>query len=93
MLSEKLREVRLSRGMSQVELAKQLGVTKQSVSNWENDNIQPSVDMLVKIALCLSVSTDFLLELDSKTYIEVTGLSPLEISHIQQIINDIKKRG
>ena len=79
--------------MSQVELAKQLGVTKQSVSNWENDNIQPSVDMLVKIALCLSVSTDFLLELDSKTYIEVTGLSPLEISHIQQIINDIKKRG
>lgn len=93
MLSEKLREVRLSRGMSQVELAKQLGVTKQSVSNWENDNIQPSVDMLVKIAQCLSVSTDYLLELDAKTYIEVTGLTSREISHIQMIINDIKKRG
>ncbi|MBO5402400.1 MAG: helix-turn-helix transcriptional regulator [Clostridia bacterium] len=93
MLSEKLREVRLSRGMSQVELAKQLGVTKQSVSNWENDNIQPSVDMLVKIAQCLSVSTDYLLELDTKTYIEVTGLTSREISHIQMIINDIKKRG
>ena len=93
MLSEKLREVRLSRGMSQVELAKQLGVTKQSVSNWENDKIQPSVDMLVKIAQCLSVSTDYLLELDTKTYIEVTGLTSREISHIQMIINDIKKRG
>ncbi len=93
MLSEKLREVRLSRGMSQVELAKQLGVTKQSVSNWENDNIQPSVDMLVKIAQCLSVSADYLLELDTKTYIEVTGLTSREISHIQMIINDIKKRG
>ncbi|MBR6776364.1 MAG: helix-turn-helix transcriptional regulator [Clostridia bacterium] len=93
MLSEKLREVRLSRGMSQVELAKQLGVTKQSVTNWENDNIQPSVDMLVKIAQCLSVSTDYLLELDTKTYIEVTGLTSREISHIQMIINDIKKRG
>lgn len=93
MLSEKLREVRVSRGLSQVELAKQLGVTKQSVSNWENDNIQPSVEMLVKIAQTLSVSTDFLLELDSKTYIEVTGLTSQEISHIQQIINDIKKRG
>lgn len=79
--------------MSQVELAKQLGVTKQSVSNWENDNIQPSVDMLVKIAQCLSVSTDYLLELDTKTYIEVTGLTSREISHIQMIINDIKKRG
>lgn len=93
MLSEKLREVRVSRGLSQVDLAKQLGVTKQSVSNWENDNIQPSVEMLVKIAQTLSVSTDFLLELDSKTYIEVTGLTSQEISHIQQIINDIKKRG
>ena len=93
MLSEKLREVRVSRGLSQVDLAKQLGVTKQSVSNWENDNIQPSVEMLVKIAQTLSVSSDFLLELDSKTYIEVTGLTSQEISHIQQIINDIKKRG
>ena len=63
MLSEKLREVRLSRGMSQVELAKQLGVTKQSVSNWENDNIQPSVDMLVRLARLFGVSTDYLLGL------------------------------
>ena len=93
MFSEKLREVRVSRGLSQVDLAKQLGVTKQSVSNWENDNIQPSVEMLVKIAQTLSVSTDYLLELDSKTYIEVTGLTSQEISHIQMIINDIKKRG
>ncbi len=93
MLSEKLREVRISRGMSQVELAKLLGVTKQSVSNWENDNIQPSVEMLVKIAAALSVSTDYLLELDSKTYLEVTGLTSQEISHIQALINDIKKRG
>ena len=30
--------------MSQVELAQALCVTKQSISNWENDNIQPSVD-------------------------------------------------
>lgn len=93
MLSEKLREVRLARGISQVELAKLLGVTKQSVSNWENDNIQPSVEMLVKISKALSVSTDYLLELDAKTYIEVTGLTAQEISHIQALINDIKKRG
>lgn len=93
MLSEKLREVRLARGISQVELAKLLGVTKQSVSNWENDNIQPSVEMLVKISKALSVSTDYLLELDAKTYIEVTGLTAQEISHIQALIDDIKKRG
>lgn len=41
MLNQQIRLMRLSRKMSQVELAKELNVTKQSVSNWENDNIQP----------------------------------------------------
>ena len=50
MLNQRIREVRQARGMSQVELAGLLGVTKQSVSNWENDNIQPSIEMLVKLA-------------------------------------------
>ena len=50
MLSEKIRELRKSHRISQVELAQVLCVTKQSVSNWENDNIQPSIDMLIKIA-------------------------------------------
>ena len=58
MLNQRIREVRQTRGMSQVELAGLLGVTKQSVSNWENDNIQPSIEMLVKLALTLGVSTD-----------------------------------
>ena len=42
MLNIKIRELRASYNMSQVELAKALGVSKQCVSNWENDNIQQS---------------------------------------------------
>ena len=61
MLSERIRELRKASGMTQVALAKELGVTKQCVSNWENGNIQPSVDMLVRLALRFGVSTDHLL--------------------------------
>ena len=61
MLNQQIRMIRLSRKMSQVELAKELNVTKQSVSNWENDNIQPSVEMVMKIAKVFSVSVDYLL--------------------------------
>lgn len=92
MLHIRIRELRLSRGMSQVELSKKLGVSKQSVSNWENDNILPSVEMVVKLAKCLSVTTDSLLDIDHRNFIEVTGLNDLEIAHIQQIIEDIKAR-
>lgn len=90
MLSERIRSLRLANSLSQVELADKLGVTKQSVSNWENDNIQPSIDMLIKIARVFSVSTDYLLSLDERKYIEVTDLSDKVIAHIQQIITDIK---
>ena len=61
MIGETIRELRDSFNISQVELAKNLGVTKQCVSNWENDNILPSIDMLIKISKFFNVTTDYLL--------------------------------
>ncbi|HIX63603.1 MAG TPA: hypothetical protein H9852_04155, partial [Candidatus Mediterraneibacter colneyensis] len=55
----------------------------------ENNNILPSIDMLIKISKFFSVSTDFLLELDDRRYLEITGLTEAQLSHIQQIIRDI----
>lgn len=91
MLNRRIRELRQSRGFSQVELASKLGVTKQSVSNWENDNIQPSIEMLIQLAKVFSVSTDYLLGLDDVHYLQVDGLSSAEVAHIQQIVEDIRK--
>ena len=91
MLGENLKNIRIAVGITQVELAKKLGVTKQSVSNWENGNIQPSVEMITKISEVLNVKSDVLLGLDSRQFIEVTGLSDEQIAHVQQIINDIIK--
>ena len=91
MLNQRIRETRLAQKMSQVDLANALGVTKQSVSNWENDNIQPSIEMLIRLSQVLSTSTDYLLGLENRRYIEVDGLSATEVAHIQQIIDDIRK--
>lgn len=91
MLNERLREIRTAKKLSQVELARLLGVTKQCVSNWENDNIQPSIETLVKIAHTLNVSADYLLSIDNKRYLDVTDLGEDTIQHLQLIIDDIKK--
>ena len=61
MFADRIKHLRQSKELNQVQLAEKLGVKKQSVSNWENDNIMPSVDMLVKIADFFDVSTDYLL--------------------------------
>lgn len=89
MFDETIKALRKNRGLSQVDLAKDLHVTKQCISNWENGNIAPSVDMLIKIARYFSVSTDYLLGIDNRRYIETTGLTDRQITHIQQIIGDI----
>ena len=90
MLHESIKQLRTERGLSQVDLANKLNVSKQSISNWENDNIQPSIEMLIKLSHVFSVSTDFLLGEDSRQFLEVTNLSPEYIPHIQQIIDDMR---
>ncbi|MDY3938847.1 MAG: helix-turn-helix transcriptional regulator [Spirochaetia bacterium] len=89
MLNEQIKKLRILNGMSQVDLAARLGISKQSVSNWENDNIQPSIDMLLKLARLFSVSTDYLLGLETRRYLEVSGLSETQLTHLQQIIDDL----
>lgn len=89
MFGEIIKKMRTAHNLSQVQLAAELNVSKQTVSNWENNNILPSIEMLVKIALFFSVSTDHLLELDDRQYIEISGLTDVQLAHIRQIIRDI----
>ena len=92
MLSKHIYELRMSFGWTQVQLAQKLGVTKQTVSNWENDNIQPSIDMLVKLAGIFHVTTDYLLGLTPIYSINVDGLPREFVSHLVQIIDDYKAK-
>jgi len=91
MLSDNIRTLRQARGLLQTDLAKILGVSKQSVSNWENDNIQPSIDMLVKIASFFGVSCDYIIGRDTSETIDAAGLTKEEKAHIQLLVDDIRQ--
>ena len=90
-LNENIKKLRIARGLNQVEFAKMLCVTKQCVSNWENDNVVPSIDMLCKIADFFGVSTDYLLGRSERRVVEVSNLTDEQISHITSIVNDLGK--
>lgn len=91
MLNENIKNIRKSFGISQIELANAIGVSKQCVSNWENDNIQPSVEMLVKLSSYFRVSADYLLGLDNDDRLDVTGLTAKEKAHLALIVKDLLK--
>ncbi len=61
MFGEKLRSLRKERNMTQVDLAKALGLDKSSIAKYESAGIIPSVETLQKIAAFFNVSIDYLL--------------------------------
>lgn len=89
MLSERIRQLREARGITQVELAKRLSVTKQSVSNWENNNIQPSVEMAVSIADFFGITLDDLLGRTDRRMLCVDGLIDTQIQHLNALVHDL----
>lgn len=92
MLNQRIRELRCACGWSQVELAKRLGLSKQTVSNWENDNIQPSIEMLMRLSKVFGVSTDYLLGLEQTPRLDAAGLSDDIIAHLTLLIEDFRSR-
>lgn len=57
-LGSRIRELRIERGLTQPQLAKMVGVTNAVISFWE----EPKASYVKKLAMCLNVTTDYLLE-------------------------------
>lgn len=55
-------QLRKEKGMTQLELAQQLGITDKAVSKWERDLSYPDVESIPKIAEFFGVSVDELMQ-------------------------------
>lgn len=92
MLGQRINKLRTAKGWSQVELAKRLRVAKQTVSNWENDNIQPSIEMLVRLSKIFGVTTDYLLGLEDVPRLSIEGLPASVVAHLELLIEDYRQK-
>ena len=63
-LADKIISLRKKEGMTQEDLASQVGVSRQSVSKWESTMAMPDLDKIMKLSKIFEVSTDFLLNDD-----------------------------
>ena len=60
-IAENLRRLRQNRGLTQEQLAEQLGVSFQAVSRWENALSYPDIELIPEIAAFFEVSSDELM--------------------------------
>lgn len=89
MLHEQIRRLRTARGITQAELAHRLGIAKPNVFNWESNNIQPSIELVEKIADLFGVTTDNLLGREPLRTLDVSGLTAQQIAHLQMLVEDL----
>ena len=82
-IGENIRAMRLRQGLTQEQVAQQLGVTYQAVSKWENGTNTPDIALLPDIASLFGVTIDALFNQDATSPLE--GL-PLEYDGIISIV-------
>lgn len=71
---ERIKELRVSRGMTQSNLAKIMAVTRSSVNAWEMGISVPTAAKLVELSLYFHVSTDYILGLDKREAVTLDDL-------------------
>ena len=84
MLSENIKAIRKSKGLSQQELAVKLNVVRQTVSKWEQGLSVPDSDMLISISEALETPVSTLL---GETVIETEADTLKSISEKLEVIN------
>ena len=62
--SERLKELRIEKGLGQVELSKELDVSKGIISLWENGLREPKLSNLIMIAKYFQTTIDYLAGLE-----------------------------
>ncbi len=80
-LAQRIQTLRKQKGLSQEELAHELGVSRQAVSKWESEQASPDLDKIILLSDFFLVSTDYLLK-GIETSSNPTNTNPLKILSI-----------
>lgn len=65
-IGKKLKDARLQSGLTQEKVAEKLNVSRQTISNWENEKFYPDIISVIELSNLYSISLDDLLKGDEK---------------------------
>ncbi len=78
-IGKQLKEARISSGLTQEEVAEKMNVSRQTISNWENEKTYPDIISVIALSDVYSISLDDLLKGDKKM-----------IGHLEESTNIVK---
>ena len=92
MTADRIKYLREQKGMTQSDLARQLGITRSSVNAWEMGISVPSTQYIVELAGIFKVSTDYLLGVKGSASIDASGLEEGDIRLVYSLIDHLREK-
>lgn len=78
-VADRIQSLRKSKGISQEQLADDLGVSRQAVSRWESEQSTPDMDKIVLMSDYFEVTTDYILK----------GIEPVPVQLDHTTVGDV----
>ena len=88
----RIKTLRISKSLTQKDLASRLNITKSVISAYETGARLPSYDVLIGLSNIFHVTTDYLLGVEKKTELDLSGLSFEEKEALYQLVQAMKHR-
>lgn len=88
----RLKELRLQSGLTQQQLAKQIGITKSVISYYELLERSPSPEILIKLSYTFHVSTDYLLGIESTKKLDISGLDHEDEKVVRMMVDRLRSK-
>lgn len=92
MIADKIKLLRTSNNMTQSDVAKRLGITRSSVNAWEMGISVPSTMYLVELAHLFAVSTDYILGLEDRTMLDISGIDDDGVRILNDMVQYMRHR-
>ncbi len=86
-MGKRIKELREKKGYKQGEVSEMTGIGRSSISSYEIGLETPTYANLIKIAMALNASTDYLLGYEPERYIDLSGIDEIQRNHIEELYN------
>ena len=91
MLADRIKNLRESKGLTQADLAKKLGISRSSTNAWEMGISTPQVQYIVELSNIFKVSSDFILGIDKSATLDISELTQEQVILVSEMINQFRE--
>ena len=90
--SQRLKQLRKDKHLTQAQVAKRIGVTASMVSSYETDIRLPSYEVMVRIADVFGVTVDYLLCRQPRRFLDISELNEAEAAVVCSMVELLKRK-